>query len=290
MALQPIINTAQGEKDICAIHALAQEAGKIMMVIGLMISFVMVAVAPLLIQAFGIDDKALLAEGIDVLRLVGATIFFQALSTLLFVYYYLLGKGKLAFVVCALKDLILPVCMAIGGSMVMGSSYGLWLGLAVAPVLAICLSLVIVYMAYGKEAVPFLIQPEKNMHSYCYDFEITTENATSLSKTVMERLKDNYGDKVQSAFAAMLVEDVLLLIKSKNPADASLYAECTIFLEETKVTLIFRYNGVFFDTTDCNATLTSFRQYIVSALMEVPDFKTYLVTTGYNRSVISFMV
>ena len=50
------------------------------------------------------------------------------------------------------------------------------------------------------------------------------------------------------------------------------------------------YNGVFFDTTDCNATLTSFRQYIVSALMEVPDFKTYLVTTGYNRSVISFMV
>ncbi len=82
MALQPIINTAQGEKDICAIRALAQEAGKIMMVIGLMISFVMVAVAPLLIQAFGIDDKALLAEGIDVLRLVGATIFFQALSTL----------------------------------------------------------------------------------------------------------------------------------------------------------------------------------------------------------------
>ena len=81
-------------------------------------------------------------------------------------FYYLLGKGKLAFVVCALKDLILPVCMAIGGSMVMGSSYGLWLGLAVAPVLAICLSLVIVYMAYGKEAVPFLIQPEKNMHSY----------------------------------------------------------------------------------------------------------------------------
>ena len=192
--------------------------------------------------------------------------------------------------VCALKDLILPVCMAIGGSMVMGSSYGLWLGLAVAPVLAICLSLVIVYMAYGKEAVPFLIQPEKNMHSYCYDFEITTENAILLSQTVMERLKDNYGDKVQSAFAAMLVEDVLLLIKSKNPADASLYAECTIFLEEKKVTLIFRYNGVFFDTTDCNATLTSFRQYIVSALMEVPDFKTYLVTTGYNRSVISFMV
>ena len=46
MALQPLINTAQGEKDICAIRALAQEAGKIMMVIGLMISFVMVAVAP----------------------------------------------------------------------------------------------------------------------------------------------------------------------------------------------------------------------------------------------------
>ena len=47
-------------------------------------------------------------------------------------------------------------------------------------VLAICLSLVIVYMAYGKEAVPFLIQPEKNMHSYCYDFEITTENVISI--------------------------------------------------------------------------------------------------------------
>lgn len=67
------------------------------------------------------------------------------------------------------------------------------------------------------------------------------------------------------------------------------YRSCHVFREK-KVTLIFRYNGVFFDTTDCNATLTSFRQYIVSALMEVPDFKTYLVTTGYNRSVIPFMV
>ena len=61
-------------------------------------------------------------------------------------------------------------------------------------------------MAYGKEAVTFLIQPEKNMHSYCYDFEVTTENVISLSKTVMELLKDNYGDKVQSAFAACLLK------------------------------------------------------------------------------------
>ena len=287
MALQPIINTAQGEKDTCALEALSKEACKVMAAIGIVVSLVLMIFAPLLIHTFGIVDEAMLAEGIDVLRLVGATIFGQSLSTLLFVYYYLIGRDKLALWVCALKDMLLPVGLAIGGSLLLGSSYGLWTGLAMAPVLTIGLTMLVVYMAYGKEAVPFLIQPEKGRRSYCYDFAVTPENAVALSQNVVGLLRDKYGD-ILSNYAGVLAEDILMLIRSKNPPEASLVAECNIVLEEAGFTMIFRYNGVFLDITDQDAALSSLRQYVVDTLMGRTDFKTYLVTTGYNRSIVSF--
>lgn len=289
MALQPVIETVQGEKDNYALHALIVETCKIMITIGLTLSFFIVVFSPLLIQIFQVNNELILTEGIDALRLIGATMAFQALSTLLFVYCYFIEKRKLALWVCALKDFIIPFCMSVVGSILTGNSYGIWIGLSISPVLTILFSMATVYFIYGKNNFPFLIPPEENKRNYYYDFELTVDNAVSLSKTVVELLNKNYGNRL-SILVGTLVEDILILIKSKNPDNVPVHGECNVILEEKQVTLIIRYNGVLFDITDCDSELKSLRQYVVSNILGIPDFKTYLVTTGYNRSILSFKI
>ena len=61
-----------------------------------------------------------------------------------------------------------------------------------------------------------------------------------------------------------------------------------MILEEGNVRLILRDLGKIFDITDEEARPDSFRQYLVANMISVLEIKTFLVTTGYNRSEFVF--
>ena len=77
-----------------------------------------------------------------------------------------------------------------------------------------------------------------------------------------------------------------MLIREKN-GEKPVICECTLITDE-EITLIFRDDGVIFDITDCDASVTSLRQYVVAGIMEKQELKKYLKTSGLNRNVFRF--
>ena len=92
-----------------------------------------------------------------------------------------------------------------------------------------------------------------------------------------------------SVFGGVITEDILMLISDKNSESGKpLYAECTIISEDDGVRVILRDSGKIFDITDTDGDVDSFRQYIVSNLMDNHEAKLYMTTTGYNRNELFF--
>ena len=117
----------------------------------------------------------------------------------------------------------------------------------------------------------------------CYDFEITKKDSVDLSETVAILLKEQGYSYATCNQASLLSEEILLLIKEKNPPGKRIFAECNVIFEEDGIRLIFRDSGKIFDVMDTDGT-KSLRDYVVSQLLCLPDYKVYLTTIGYNRN------
>ena len=64
--------------------------------------------------------------------------------------------------------------------------------------------------------------------------------------------------------------------------------EYTILREADGVRLILRYEGRPFDFSDPDTGIGSFRQYIVTRVVTLPESRKYILTTGYNRNEFYF--
>ena len=84
----------------------------------------------------------------------------------------------------------------------------------------------------------------------------------------------------------LLTEELEMLILEKNPGKKIL-SECTLMIRDD-IQLIFRDNGVLFDITDEDSSITSLRSYLVANLMVRQRRKNHLVTTSYNRNAFRF--
>lgn len=175
--------------------------------------------------------------------------------------------------------------------MILGSHIGIWLGLSIAPILAILFGVLIVFLRYGRENIPFLIPGDKDDRIFIYDFTIDAKTSVELSKTVESLAKEASISPKKGIIAGIITEDMLMLIEEKNKdSKKPIRAECTVIREDDGLRLIFRDSGVIFDITDADTAVDSFRQYVIANLMIKQEEKLYMTTTGYNRSEFFFPV
>ena len=287
MAMQPLVGMLRGEKNTWAQRRLMRTINAAMILFGLVTSLVTILFAPLLIRLFGISDSPLVEQGTLVLRLIGFSLVFMSVATMLFVYYYLLEKSVLALAASALKDLVLPIVCAFIGLKLFRSSLSLWLMIDLSQVLAVALILLIACLIYGKKRWPWLLSPDEETGMYCYDFEITEKNAVDMSKTLVEQISQTGAESSEvrvSKLAGIFAEDMLMSIKEKNPPGAKLDAELMVIRDDAGVRLILRDSGVLFDITEGDGELSSFRNYIISRTITLSEYKSYTIATGYNRN------
>ena len=290
ITMQPVLGSLNGENNTKAIRVIAERAGLDLLIAGLVTSIPLVCLPSLALWIFDVKQGPTYDQGLIALRLTGFSLIFVALTVFFFIYFFIMEQNLLALIVCVLKDLIFPAGLVLAfGTLLGGSPLVLWIALALSPV-AVLLSVgAALWLIYGRTLFPFLLSRERDDITHIFAFDISDENIVRMSRTAGELIKkNNYSRRTQN-MVSLCIEEVLKNVLEKNSSsDDSLLSECTLTMEDRGVLLIIRETGKLFDITDLDADIDSFFHYIASTIINAIDFKSYVTTTGYNRTQLFF--
>ena len=288
LALQPLIAVLRFEGNTKAERALLHEAALRTVGAGLLLSALFLAGAPLLVRVFGLMLPSLQAAGIAGIRIACSTMAVKALLTFFFIYYFLIGEKKPTYFLCILGEFAIPAGLTAAFAVLSGRPEGVWIGLAVSPVLSLAAGMVFVRLRYGREGFPFLLAP-KDARIHIYDFPLRNENIAAMAETAGTVLKTaGYPAKTRGIFE-LLTEDILGLIEEKNRnAGRELPVEYTLILEDDGARMILRDDGRPLELTDADAEVGSFRQYVVSMALAIPKQRRHISAADYNRNEFFF--
>ena len=291
-AMQPLVGTFFGERNWRGVKSLMHTAEKTALAEGVALSVFVFIFAPLLVRAFGITDAVIAVRGVQAFRIMSVSMACTALSFLFSSYYLLTDRVPLALGIVGVKECVCPIVLAIACALCMRTEIGLWIGLALAPAVGVVLPAPFVRLRYGRSQFPLLLD-ESASEIFCYDFELTPENAVATAKTAGQAVSAAVDGKTNMQIQ-ILIEELGLLILEKNGGldktkhGKKIHAECTLMIEPNTVRIILRDSGIIFDITDADARVSSFRQFFVASVMERHRSKAYLTTTGYNRNEFAF--
>lgn len=288
LALQPLIAVLRFEGNTKAERALLHEAVRRTVAGGLLLSALFLAGAPLLVRVFGLALPSLQSAGIVGIRIACSTMAVKALLTFFFIYYFLVGEKTPTYFLCILGEFALPTGLAGALAAMSGRPEGVWIGLAVSPVLSLAAGMVFVRLRYGREGFPFMLAP-KDDRIHIYDFQLCPKNIAAMAKTAGAVLKQaGYPAKTRGIFE-ILTEDILSLIEEKNrDPGRELTVEYTVILEDDGARMILRDDGRPLELTDADVEVGSFRQYVVSMALAIPKRRRHISAADYNRNEFFF--
>lgn len=283
MAAQPLICTLRGENNSKALRSLMRVVCIDISSAGVLLSLFTMISAPFLVEAFGIDEEPLHCDGVIALRIVSTTLAVHAILVLFFIYYYLMDRQKLAFFIGLFKNLISPLVLVVLLCVLTKTEMGIWIGLALSPLLALLVCAQTVYKRYSKEQFPFLLQADSDQNIYIFDFVISPGACAEMSHTADEIISTLPVPAKVRLSACIFIEDYLMLVLEKNTGKKDIRADCTIIADNSDARLIIRDSGRVFDVLEEDILPDSFRQYVLTNLMLAYDKKAFMTTTGYNR-------
>ncbi|MDO5132549.1 MAG: MATE family efflux transporter [Eubacteriales bacterium] len=283
MAMQSLVGMLEGENNTKALRLLLKKALEYMVILGGLTALLLMLFAPYVARVFGLGKEELLGRAVVAICIISPSLVILSVMMFFFCCYYLIRKNVLAVVVCVIKDLVSPVAFAALFALIWKKPAAMLTGLSLSSVFTLLICAAIVFIVYGKELFPFLVSPANDDRIFIYAIEVGEEQAVRLAETADGILeKEGYPEKVQTLIS-VYIEDMLMLLKEIN-ADRSrrVQMECTLLPDENGIRLIFRDDGEACDITK-EEMPKSFRQYVVSGILEKFEYKIYLFTMGFNR-------
>ena len=161
----------------------------------------------------------------------------------------------------------------------------MYIGLAVAPAIAYGLLMLYIRARYGREDCPLLLSKVPGSDkSWLFQLAVEPVQIIDLQKKVEALLLENHLDKRTVGSVKLLIEELYVLIAEKNEGKTVL-SECTVFLRPEGVQIITKDDGVLFDISEEDVSVTSLASFAVSAYMEkLGEDRRHLTTMSYNRS------
>jgi Na+-driven multidrug efflux pump/anti-sigma regulatory factor (Ser/Thr protein kinase) len=287
MAMQPLIGTYFGEKNHQLIRRVMRSGIKAAIVEGIIATIFIWIFARQFCGLFGITGGDSLAPSITALRIVSLGFVFCSLVSLTTSYYMLIDRIGMATCIACFQNGLLYILLPILGSYIFGFN-GMWAGFAVAPMLTLAAAMLYVYMRFGKDNFPFLLNYMET-EIIVMDDTLSAEVVSELSEKVGSCMESHQYSKADANRAALFVEEIFLTILEKNKKSRkAILIELSLFFESDSVLIIARDSGDLFDLTDPDLHISGLSGFILSGLMESHNEKAYLVTTGYNRNMIRF--
>ena len=282
-AITPLVNVYRGEQNTVGIRKVMGLAGKAAAAEGIGASMLLFCFGRYLARMLGITDPGLLSLCETAIRLACPFLVCSALLFLLTTYYLLTEKLLLATWVTVMKDCLAPVALL----MLLGHLFGvngIWLGFGLAPLFSLVLGYFFIALRYGRQSFPLLL-PETEAEVKDFDLCLTEQSIVELRDSLEVFLSERNVNRTLISRVMLLTEELEMLVLEKNPGK-QVMAECTLILGED-IQLIFRDDGVLFDITDSDGTISSMRSYLVANIM-ISQRRKHLVTTGYNRNAFRF--
>ena len=287
MAMQPLIGTYFGEKNHKLIKRVMKSGIKAAIIEGAIATLLIMIFARQFCGLFGVTEGASLTSSITAIRIVCLGFIFCSTVSLTTSYYMLIDRIGMATCFACFQNGLLYILLPILGSVIFGI-YGMWAGFAVAPILTLICAMLFVYMRYGKDSFPFLLEG-MDTEIIVMDDVLTPKAASSLSEQVADSLLLHRYPKDTANRAALFTEEIGLTVLDVNKQlKKPVLVELSLFFEDDSVLIIERDSGKLIDLTDPDAEIKGLSGFILSGLMEAHDEKAYLVTTGYNRNMIRF--
>lgn len=286
MTLQPFMGTLLSEGNTKAAGILVKRLSRDMGIIGAVCTLLFLAFPAAALELFGIRDGAVIAQGVAAVRIMSLGIVFSAQLTLFFVYYYLIGKSKLAIAVSLTSDLLLPVGTAlllwkISG----GDPVCIWIGLTGSGFLSVLVLSGVILGRYGRGKYPLLFSGERDRDIYIYAFLTEDGMSSAASETALRLLRGkNISDRL---LPGVCMEELINLIRQQNDGKPVL-VECTLIAEQNGLRMVFRDDGLRLNITGETAGQYSFLKYIADSVMTAAAYTSYIVTAGYNRNELFF--
>ncbi len=287
MAMQPLIGTYFGEKNHKLIKRVMRSGIKAAVIEGAVATVLIWIFAKQFCGMFGVTDEAALSSAIPAIRIVSLGFIFCSTVSLTTSYYMLIDRIAMATCIACFQNGLLYILLPIAGSMLFGIN-GMWAGFIAAPILTLICAMLFVYLRFGKDNFPFLLN-DMSSEIIVMEDVLTPESATILSRQVASNLVSHQYPKEIANHAALFTEEIgLTIIESNKQAKKPLFIELSLIYEADSVLIIERDSGRLFDLTDPDNKIKGLSGFTLSGLMEAHDEKAYLVTTGYNRNVIRF--
>ena len=288
MAMQPLIGTYFGEKNHQLIKRVMRSGISAAIVEGLAATAFIWIFARQFCALFGISGGDTLAPSMTALRIVSLGFVFCSLVSLTTSYYMLIDRIGMATCIACLQNGLLYILLPMTGSALFGFN-GMWAGFVVAPIMTLTAAMLFVYLRFGKDNFPFLLN-DMESEIVVIDDTLKKENVSGLSKKVGSNLLSHGYPRETANRAALFTEEIALtIIEKNNNAKKPILLEMSLFFEKASVLIIERDSGELFDLTDPDLELKGLSGFVLSGLMETQKEKAYLVTTGYNRNMIRFM-
>ena len=283
-AITPIVEVYLGEETYPGIRKIWDLALKTTFFESAILTVVILAAAPSIIRLLGIESAEFFDISVLGLRMMAVTLFFTCRMYLDSSYYILVDKIPLGILVCAFRDVLFPLPMAVLGGMA-GGTVGMFAGLMIAPVLAYYCSVLYVSLRYGKKNYVLFLADKDESKSWLYEFEVVPEQIVMLRDEIGEKLR-KCGYSAGTVNRTMLLfEELFMLIYDHNPGRKVL-AECSVELGD-KVRLIAKDDGNMLDLTDTDLEVSSLRSYIVSTLVgNLTEKRVRFVTLSFNRNAL----
>ena len=287
MAMQPLIGTYFGEKNHTLIKRVMRSGVKAAIIEGAIATVLILIFAKQFCGLFGVTDEAALASAIPAIRIVSLGFIFCSAVSLTTSYYMLIDRIGMATCIACFQNGLLYILLPTAGSLLFGI-YGMWAGFVVAPILTLICALLFVYLKFGRDNFPFLLN-DMDSEIVVIEDTLTPESAAMLSIQVKNSLVSHQYSIETANSAALFTEEIgLTILESNQPSKKPLLIELSLFFEDDRVLIIERDSGKLFDLTDPDAEIKGLSGFTLSGLMEAHNEKAYLVTTGYNRNMIRF--
>ena len=287
-AITPILSVYLGEESKSGIRSIYRLANKSAIIEGVVVMLLLIIFAPFIPRLLDVTDPELLGYAVTGIRLFSIGSVFVSLMYLLTSYYLVIERILLGLVVCGLRDVILSATLSLILAMTFGVN-GIFLGLALAPAVAYLMLMLYLTKRYGREDCPLLLSTLPGSEkSYLFNVSTEPKQIIGLQKDVETILLDEGLDKKTIGRAKLLVEELLMLIREKNDNKDVL---CELFLSiwPEGVQLITKDDGILFDISEDDVTVTSLVSLAVSAYMEkLGQNRRHLTTMSFNRS--SFLI
>lgn len=287
MAMQPLVGTYYGEKNHRLIKRVTRAGIKAAIIEGAAATLLIMAFAKQFCGLFGVKEGESLAMAMTAIRIVCLGFVFCSLVSLTTSYYMLIDRIGMATCFACFQNGLLYILLPILGSVIFGIN-GMWAGFVAAPILTLVCAMLFVYLRFGKDNFPFLLN-DMDSEIVVLDDTLSPESASALSVQVADCLISHQYPKETANRAGLFAEEIGLTVldinkQSKDP----ILAELSLFFENDQVLIVERDSGVLFDLTDPDAPVKGLSGFLLSGLMETHKDKAYLVTTGYNRNMIRF--